>query len=355
MSPAMYAAGAALALLAIGIVTIPLLRHRQASGVGLTLVILVVGLPLSIAGIYSVTTTFPWDDPAQAEPQAAAPAGKLPAVDEMITELEARLEREPDPEGYVLLGRSYMQLQRYADAVDAWHTAWELTEGANPDIALGYAEALVLADKRTLKTSAADLLDSVLAVRPADQRALWYGGMSSAARGRNSEAVQRFSALLQGDLPAEFRTAVQDQLAKLGTLPSTNDAGQVAAATDNSATAVKGDAIKVTVTISPDIAPLASPNSTLFVFAREADRPGPPAAVKRLRAGQLPMSLTLSDADAMAPGMRLANVQKMKLVARLSASGNAISAPGDLYGEVLPEMEDGVVESVTIVIDSVAQ
>ena len=67
----------------------------------------------------------------------------------------------------------------------------------------------------------------------------------------------------------------------------------------------------------------------MFVFARAPDG-GPPLAVKRFKASELPAQFRLDDRDAMVPGRTLSSAPQVQLVARLSASGNAIRQPGDI-------------------------
>jgi hypothetical protein len=74
------------------------------------------------------------------------------------------------------------------------------------------------------------------------------------------------------------------------------------------------------------------PNATLFVIARRGEG-GPPLAVQRRSVGNWPQSVRLGDADAMLPGIQLAS-GPLKLIARISASGQPVAASGDLYGEV---------------------
>ena len=351
MTPGVYTAGVGLTLLALALLVVPLIRYRKASGVGISLIIVVLVFPLAVAAIYASVSSYPWADEAVARPVPDATSQSQPPVDEMITELEARLEREPDVQGYILLGRSYISLQRFADATDAWHKAWELSEGKDPEVSLGYAEALILADQRTLKTGAADLLDFVLSERPDDARALWYGGLSSVARGSNDQAVARFSRLLQLELPDNMRLVVQEQLAQLGA-----EAPVVASAAPDAPAGEEGDGLSIAIAldIDPAIADLVSPNALLFVFARDAGAGGPPIAVKRLRVGSFPRTISLSNANAMVAGRKLENAKSLEIVARISATGNAIQASGDLYGQGVPDMA-AAQPAVNVVINSVVE
>jgi len=346
MTLAMYAFGAVLILVALAFIVLPLLRHRKHSAVGLTLTAIVLLLPLSAAFLYKNVSNYSWE---KAPPANAASAATEAPVNEMIVELAKRLEREPDLEGYILLGRSYTSLQRYSDAVDAWHRAWEMTKGESAEVSLNYAEVLILADKRTLSTSAADLLDKVLPVMPDDPRALWYGGLSAASRQLNDIAIDRFVRLLQADLPDNMRAVVQAQLTQLGADPAA--VGQQVSAEEGSP--IDGG-ITATVSIASELVNLVRPGARLFLFARDGEKPGPPIAVKRMAVPKLPYTTTLTDADAMVQGASLAKAEKLKLVARISLGGNAIAEPGDLYGEASASVnaEDS---PVNIVIDRIAE
>jgi cytochrome c-type biogenesis protein CcmH len=57
-----------------------------------------------------------------------------------------------------------------------------------------------------------------------------------------------------------------------------------------------------------------------------------PLAVARLDASLLPVTVTLSDAMAMTPNMKLSSLQQVFVGARISHSGQPIAQPGDLEG-----------------------
>ncbi len=350
-TPALYAAGATLTLLALAVIVLPMLRHRKASGIGLSLVAIILVFPVAVGGLYISVSSYPWDDQSLAI--ESSQQMDQPAVKEAITELSARLESEPDVEGYILLARSYTSLQRFPDAVDAWHKAWELTEGKSIDVSLGYAEALILADRRTLKTSAADLLEAAIEEVPDDPRVLWYGGLSAAALGHSNIAAERFSRLLQTDLPDEFRMVVQQQLAKLGGTPASSSNAAPPAIAKMLSEEGTGIAVTATIELDPAVAGLAPPGATLFVFARDATKPGPPIAAKRLSAAKFPITVILTDADVMLKGNSLSKASQLKIAARISADGNPIASPGDLYGEASPTAAKGNVINVSVLINSV--
>ncbi len=95
-----------------------------------------------------------------------------------------------------------------------------------------------------------------------------------------------------------------------------------------------GDAVRgtaaTTVDVSLDAAFDVAPAATVFVIARDAERPGPPLAVKRLAAGDLPVRVELTDADAMLPGRGFKGVEALELVARVALGGSATAVAGDM-------------------------
>jgi len=77
----------------------------------------------------------------------------------------------------------------------------------------------------------------------------------------------------------------------------------------------------------------ADPETAVFVYAKAMQGPPMPLAVKRLRLKDLPVTLSLSDADAMMPSMKLSSFEQVIVGARLSFSGTAVAQSGDFYTE----------------------
>ncbi len=342
-----------LAALAAILVAVPLWRHRQqpaGNTRGLVIVVtLVLAVPLVTLALYTQVTTYPWDQGEQ--PQARQQGGEAAngamagPILGMVKQLEDRMATAPTVEGLAMLGRSYVNLERLDDAVNAYHRAWEMTEGKNPEVSLGYAEALLLADRNTILTSAGDLLDEVLEQLPDNPKALWYGGMSAVARGNQPLAQQRLAHLLnQPEIPDQLRNVVQQQLAAMGAeVPAAPDQG---IAPQNTGA---GAQISAIIDINPELQSQLRQDAVLFVFARETGQPGPPVAVKRITAPTFPLTVTLTDADGMMGNNKLSSVKNLTLVARISNAGNATASSGDLYGETQPDWPG---DSARIQIDS---
>jgi len=341
MNMSMYVYGALLVIVALLLLVVPMLRHRSQASITLSLSVLIVVFPVAVTLIYLSVSTYNWE--TGNNPNAA----NSPDVEVMVERLAARMNAEPDLEGLNMLARSYTQMGQFANAADAWHKAWVLTQGDDPEVALNYAEALILADQRTLRTGAADLLDSVLLVLPDDSRALWYGGLSSAARGDKETAAQRWSRLLQQDLPDNMRMVVQQQMAEL-TLEEVPQAEQSASTVT---------VITANISITPELNAQVNRDGSgrIFLIARDADNPRPPIAVKRVRVGEFPLSIDISDNDVMVPGNKLAGIVNLEIVARISQSGQAFAATGDLYGDAPPQTDNDGSLNAAITINKVVE
>lgn len=112
--------------------------------------------------------------------------------------------------------------------------------------------------------------------------------------------------------------------------------------------AVAGQALTGTVALSPGLA--SRKGAALFLIARNA-KSQQIVAVRKEDAARIPMSFSISGADAMTEGTRFEG--PLDLLARLSQTGDAIPAKGDIEG-VVKGLRPGA-KNVTIVLDSVRQ
>ena len=109
-----------------------------------------------------------------------------------------------------------------------------------------------------------------------------------------------------------------------------------AAPADAAPAAANGGRVSGQVKLLPALAAKVSPGDTLFIFARAENGPRMPLAILSLKAGDLPARFSLDDSSSMAPGMKLSAFPAVRVVARISKSGNASVQSGDLEGSVGP-------------------
>jgi cytochrome c-type biogenesis protein CcmH/NrfG len=141
---------------------------------------------------------------ADAPAPAAAAAGQQPSVDEVIAGLEARLKANPDDaEGWRMLGWSYFQTERYAEAATALKQATRL-DPDNPEYYSMLGEALVLASKdgEGIPADAKAAFDKALALDPKDSRARYFHAVALDLAGNHRAALDEWFALL-ADSPAD--------------------------------------------------------------------------------------------------------------------------------------------------------
>ncbi len=179
-------------------------------------------------------------------------------------------------------------------------------------------------------------------MEPDNARALWYGGIVAYRRGDLALAQQRWVELQNHDLPADLRQIVAERLAAIG-----RETGKAPPAPAAANPAIIAGAVQLSIGLSPAMASQAPSDATLFVIARRAAT-GPPLAVVRRPVGTWPVSVTMTDADAMLPGTTLAGGGPLTIVARISRAGQPIAASGDLYGEVGYDFASANPVSVTI-------
>ena len=131
---------------------------------------------------------------------ATAPNGPQD-VGAMISSLEAKLKADPnDAEGWRMLGWSFFQTQRYAEAAMAYKRATALKPD-NADYWSSLGEALVTAGPGTVPAEARAAFDRAVALDPKDPRARYFIGVSKDMAGNHKGAIDDWFALLQ-DTPA---------------------------------------------------------------------------------------------------------------------------------------------------------
>jgi cytochrome c-type biogenesis protein CcmH len=331
---------ACMAVIAAAAVAIPLLRDARSRVAGGIAAVLILG---AAAGLYPLWSNWDWHAPVAAKPVAA------PEISAMLAKLEKHLQDEPaDMNGWLMLGRSYVALERMDDAVAAYRHAYSLVKSA--DAALGLGEAMSLRAGGQITPEAGQLFEEALTLEPTNPKGLLYGGFAAAARGERPLARSRWQALKDLHPPAQIEQMLDARIAELGLPAGTN------ASSTGTNTSAEGSApaqATVNISIAPALKSRIKADAPLFVFAREPGQAGPPLAAKRLTSAALGTQVQLTAADSMLPGHALASGQRVSITARVSFSGQPTPVAGDLYGEVSYQVgRDGV---LNLLIDRIAE
>ncbi|HEX5055012.1 MAG TPA: c-type cytochrome biogenesis protein CcmI [Gammaproteobacteria bacterium] len=301
-----------------------------------------LALPLLAASLYLWLGRPQALDPAAANTQLS--------IMEMVSRLEQRLKSNPDDvQGWRMLGRSYSVLQNYPAAASAYGEVYKRGP-KDPAIVLDYAEAIARANGNNVLGRPAELIDEALQLEPANTRALLLKGIVQFHLNDGAGAVRTWQSVLAlPQLDEETRSVVQNLIEQSRQLAGGSAAPAQAA--PPKAASPAGPSITVELSLSPQLASQVAAGDTVFVFAQAANGPKMPLAVARRRAAELPLKLVLDDSSAMAQGMNLSSFNQVVVSARVSKSGNASAASGDLLGKSAV-LDPAAKPSIKLVIDT---
>lgn len=183
-------------------------------GLGAAIPIAAVALYFVVGSPKVITST-----PASIQsPGASTQPGDMRSqqqMEENVNKLAQRLQQNPnDAQGWLMLGRSYMILERFSDAVNAYGRAIALND-KDAGVWADYAEALALANNRQLAGKPTEALARALQLDPQNQKALDLAGSAAYQAGDYKKAMEYWQKLLQLLPPGseELRT-ISEQIAK---------------------------------------------------------------------------------------------------------------------------------------------
>lgn len=268
-------------------------------------------------------------------------------VEEMTAHLQQAVQEQPDSaEAWYFLGRTYMNQERPADAAKAFGRVVEIA-GRQPELLGQLAQALYFAGDRQWSDKLQALTDEALQGDPQEVTSLGLLGIAAFEEARYSDAV-RFWEQLVAALPEEdpSREAIRGGIERArqqieGGSSTTEQASAVSEKADNA-----GATLQIQVALDPKVAESVSPQDTVFVFARAVAGPPVPLAAKRLTIADLPATVTLGDADAMVPSMKISSVEQVTIMARVSRSGDATKGEWMGQSEALDTASDNAIDLV---------
>ncbi|MFN4290713.1 MAG: c-type cytochrome biogenesis protein CcmI [Permianibacter sp.] len=302
---------------------------------------LAIVLPLVSALVYWQLGSYPQVKAWQS--LDATEVGEQRNMVDMLLMLRTRLHDDPeDLEGWYLLGRSYLSMERPREALQAFDHARKLNPN-EPDYLVAYAQTLRMAEQDAALPEVDRLLRQALQLDPNHEGARLLTAYRDMETGRFDEAIAAFTALKANRSADSESSAMLDKViadARAAQARASSNGAMVTS--EPSATAPKAagaastgsDSLSVAVSLAPALKAKAGDKARVFVFARAESGPGLPVAVAVLPVSALPTTVTLSDANAMNPAVKLSDQQRVTLVARVSMKGSVEPAPGDLEGKL---------------------
>ena len=279
---------------------------------------------------------------------APSPSRPQASIGDLVGELKQRLEAEPDnPQGWFLLGRTFMKLQRYDEAVQAYERLNEVLPD-NPSVMISWSDALSMANGGQVPEKAVQLLDKALAVEPEALSALWLAGNAAAQRGQDQKALTHWSRALllldeDPDMQQELRgliAQVEQRSGLKADVPAPLPEIMSAVSGPAAAAETGGEGLQVEVALDAELMDLTTPGDAVFVYAKAVSGPPVPLAVARLRVADLPLKVALNDGMAMMPQMKLSSFERVMVGARISKSGQATPQAGDLQSSEVETASD---------------
>jgi cytochrome c-type biogenesis protein CcmH len=180
-------------------------KERGTAQYGLT-AILALLVPAGALGLYAISGApnvagVPFAERPAGQTQTASGAAPL-NLEAAATQLSSRLAEKPDDlNGWVLLARTYMSMQRYPAAAGAYEKALGLDAG-NANLSSGYGEALFLAAGEIVTPASRAAFEETLKRQPDEPRSRFYIALAEEQAGDKQKALDLWLALV-ADSPAD--------------------------------------------------------------------------------------------------------------------------------------------------------
>ncbi|MBE0485774.1 c-type cytochrome biogenesis protein CcmI [Marinobacter sp.] len=258
-------------------------------------------------------------------------------VSELAEQLRTRLETNPgNADGWAMLGQTYMRIERFRDAADAFRNlATAVAEDSESSaVALGLAaQALFFDNEGKMTPEVVEAIEAAQSLNPSEVNSLGLLGINAFSQQDYQAAIEYWEQIVAvaPDHPQidSIRGGIDESYRRLGQQPSAAVQSQSVPVTE------AGPGVSLRVSLDDDFRDQVPADTTLFIFARSANTAeGAPVAVARLTAGALPADIRLDDRYAMSPNATISAEQDVVIIARLSRSGSVNPQPGDWQGRV---------------------
>jgi len=246
-------------------------------------------------------------------------------IQQLALALRLRLRDEPDDaQGWMFLGRLRVTLGQLEESIAAYERSLDLRPD-NTMTRVSYAQALMMTNQEEYLKKAQSELASLLEKTPGNDNLALMMAVTSAQLGDAELAQANFDTIKDKLAPDNLmRVSLEQRLAELGGVEF-DAQGEDAER-----------ALQITVNVAETLQSQLPETGFLVVFARGGEASeGMPVAVKRQALSGFPVTLSLSDNDAMLPELTLFNFDAVNLTARISSTPDVSAQAGDLEGNLI--------------------
>jgi cytochrome c-type biogenesis protein CcmI len=329
-------------------------------------VISVVGVAILYWQVNNVSALNQWQEAKAQLPELAeriVTQGDASVTEEDLEQFALGLRTklrgsDNDAIGWTLLGRVYVAINQIESAIDAFERALTI-EPDNIETLASYSQVLLMVNQESYLNLAKVHLNHILALDPQNTGALGMLAMAATQQGDNALAIktwQRLKAFVPKDAP--IYPSIEAQISQLQeAMPEGQDsraetqADVESQAQQNQATST-GVSVLVTVQVDEALVDKIPDNGYLFVYAQDASGESRmPAAVVKMPISELPITVELSDSNSVMPTLTLSQLSQVRLVAKISATGNVMASSGDIEGSLEIELNKSKNEQYTIFIN----
>jgi cytochrome c-type biogenesis protein CcmH len=269
------------------------------------------------------------------EPASGAHALSDAQLEHMVAQSRQRVQAAPqDAAAWAMLAHSYDMLGKFAESSKAYAMLARLVP-KDAQVLADYADALAVANGRTLAGEPTVLVNKALEIDPRNVKALTLAGSAAFERQDFSEAIARWQAARDLAKDPRFASEIDASLAT-ARAAAKGQAVPAAAAASARPLAAASAVVSGRITLADDLQAKVPADATLFVFARPVDGSRMPVAILRRHARDLPLDFALDDSMAMVPDARLSRVARVIVGARISRRGDVAPQAGDMQGLSAP-------------------
>ena len=261
-----------------------------------------------------------------------------------IEKLQQHIEATPeDSEAWYNLGQTYVAVGSFDEAIAAFTQVMKI-EGEHADLLGAIAQALYYKNDQQINVQVQEYIDKALALDVNDASTNILLGMHNFIGENYQSAITYWQRVIdannQGvniEALTEAVAEAKNRLSNFASNSAANSASSSAASSKNEAKDTSGPQLKVSVSLSDDIAKQLAQGEdrVVFIYAVPTNGQRMPLAAVKMKASDLPTVIVLNNSQAMSSEHTIGSVDNVHVYAIVSMQGGVGIKSGDYKAEAL--------------------